>query len=376
MDILKRSDFNQLLCALKRNQFQIIGPTYRDGAIIYDEIENENDLPIGWTDHQEPGVYRLKKTDQPTLFGYVVGPHTWKKYLYPPKLKLFQVQKTKDGFQVFPENDSTIPQYAFLGMRPCELKAMEIQDKIFLEGKFVDPTYKKRREQALIVVTQCIRSASTCFCTSMYSGPKASHGFDIALTEVVDKNQHYFLVEAGSNKGKKVLKDVPLQPAEKNQIEDTNQMINNCASNMKKTMNTHQVKELLFQNMEHPRWDHVADRCLSCANCTMVCPTCFCSTIEDVTDLTGENAQRWRKWDSCFSLDFSYSVGGHIRLSTKSRYRQWLTHKLAGWIDQFNTSGCVGCGRCISWCPVGIDLTEEVHAIRETSKSPVSASFN
>lgn len=99
----------------------------------------------------------------------------------------------------------------------------------------------------------------------------------------------------------------------------------------------------------------------------MVCPTCFCTGVEDVTALAGDVTERVRKWDSCFTADFSYQHGGVVRESTKSRYRQWLTHKLSSWVDQFGSSGCVGCGRCITWCPTGIDLTAEVAAIAESA---------
>ena len=133
---------------------------------------------------------------------------------------------------------------------------------------------------------------------------------------------------------------------------------------MGRSLDQEGLKELLYENRNHPRWDDVADRCLSCANCTMVCPTCFCTTVEDSTDLTGDTAERVRRWDSCFTMDFSYIHGGAVRKSVKSRYRQWMTHKLGTWQDQFGSSGCVGCGRCITWCPVGIDITEEVAAMR------------
>ncbi|MBN8570125.1 MAG: 4Fe-4S dicluster domain-containing protein, partial [Ignavibacteria bacterium] len=141
--------------------------------------------------------------------------------------------------------------------------------------------------------------------------------------------------------------------------------IDSASRNMGRALITDGVKDLLMNNMEHPQWNDVAARCLTCANCTMVCPTCFCNNVEDVNDISGNHTERWRKWDSCFSLDFSKVAGGNFRTSPKARYRQWMTHKLASWIDQFGTSGCVGCGRCITWCPVGIDITKEVKAIQD-----------
>ena len=144
--------------------------------------------------------------------------------------------------------------------------------------------------------------------------------------------------------------------------------VDRAAQQMGRAMDTHDIRDLLLDNLDHPRWDAVASRCLSCANCTLVCPTCFCSAVEDTTDLSGEEAERARVWDSCFSVDYSYIHGGSVRQSGRSRYRQWMTHKLGTWFDQFGTSGCVGCGRCITWCPVGIDITEEVAAIRATEE--------
>ena len=131
-----------------------------------------------------------------------------------------------------------------------------------------------------------------------------------------------------------------------------------------RSLDTHDIRDLLLGNLDHARWEEVGQRCLACANCTMVCPTCFCSTVQDVTDLTGDHVTRERFWESCFTAEHSYMNCGTVHKSISSRYRQWLTHKLASWHDQFDTSGCTGCGRCITWCPVGIDLTEEVSAIR------------
>ncbi len=238
---------------------------------------------------------------------------------------------------------------------------------------FTDPTYHSRRNNVCIVAVNCGQAGGTCFCTSMETGPKATDGFDIALTEVLDAGRHYFVVEVGTELGAELLQAIPHRNATKDDRQLAEDIVANTAEHMGRSMDTRGIKDLLYRNMDHPRWEDVATRCLTCSNCTMVCPTCFCTTVEDVTDLTGEHAERWRKWDSCFTMDFSYIYGGSIRTSTKSRYRQWMTHKLASWIDQFGTAGCVGCGRCITWCPVAIDITEEVRAIRDSESASTKA---
>jgi len=347
-----------------RRSYQPVGPTVRDGAIIYDEIRATADLPVGWTDEQEAGVYRLKRRDDQALFGYVVGPHSWKRFLHPPARRLWRAEREGSGVRFISEEEKP-PRYALIGVRACELRAMAIQDKVFLEGVHVDASYQARRKNLFIVAVNCGQAGKTCFCVSMQAGPKATAGFDLAVTEVLEGARHYFVVEEGSAEGSDLLREVQTRPAAVAETETADRIVAKTAGQMGRTMETAGVKELLYQNYDHPRWDNVAERCLTCGNCTMVCPTCFCTTVEEVTDLSGEHAERWQKWDSCFTIDFSYVHGGSVRASSKSRYRQWLTHKLATWQDQFGSSGCVGCGRCITWCPVGIDITEEVRAIRD-----------
>jgi sulfhydrogenase subunit beta (sulfur reductase) len=363
--IVERRDFQRLFDALTAREYKLVGPTVREGAIVYDELHKDPDLPVGWTDEQEAGIYRLKRRTDETLFGYVVGPHSWKKFLLLPELRLWKARRGENGFEII-ETKNEIPKLAFIGVRSCELHAIAIQDKVMVEGKYVDPIYSKRREQAFIVAVNCGQAGNTCFCASMNTGPKATAGFDLALTEVLEDGRHYFVVEVGTPRGAEVLEAVPHCNASDSEVASAHRISDDTAADMGRQLDTTGIKELFYRNYENHRWDEVAKRCLTCANCTMVCPTCFCTTVEDVTDLTGEHAERWRKWDSCFTMDFSYIHGGSVRSSTKSRYRQWLTHKLATWIDQFGTSGCVGCGRCITWCPVAIDITEEARAIRDS----------
>jgi len=371
--VLEREHLEQLLAVLQSKAYQVVGPTVQNNTIVYDTLTSVADLPIGFTDEQDGGTYRLKKRADKALFGYAVGPHSWKKFLHPPTIRLWQAKREGNGFQITPENH-TSPKYAFIGVRSCELHAIAIQDRVFMRADFTDPTYQTRRKDLFIMAVNCGYAGGTCFCVSMQTGPQATFGFDLALTEVLDANQHYFVMQIGTEMGAEMLRDISYKEASPEDISNAEQVVANTAHHMGRQMDVPptEIKALLARNLEHPRWDDVAKRCLTCTNCTMVCPTCFCTTVEDVTDLSGEQAERWRTWDSCFGLDFSYIYGGSVRSSNRSRYRQWMTHKLSTWYDQFGTSGCVGCGRCITWCPVGIDITEEVHAIHESERLPSS----
>jgi len=360
---LSHQGLRALIEVLLARGYQVLGPTVRDGAIVYDRITKLDDLPEGWTDRQEAGRYRLEKRADKALFGYAVGPQSWKRFLHPPIERLWQARRDDGGFAVI-DVEQTTPRLAFLGVRSCELHAITIQDRVFTGGPYLDTGYQRRRQDNFIIAVNCGEAGGTCFCVSMNTGPKAQAGFDLALTELLNKSQHSFLVEVGSVCGGEVLATLPYQPASPDESAAADAVVARTATHMGRRLDTNGIKELLQGNPNHPRWDDVAARCLTCANCTMVCPTCFCTTVEDHTDLAGQTAERIRRWDSCFTLAFSYIHGGSVRKENRSRYRQWMTHKLASWIDQFGMSGCVGCGRCITWCPVGIDITEEAAAIR------------
>jgi ferredoxin len=351
-----------LISGLRAQGFRVIGPRLRDQAIVYDDVESIDDLPAGWTDEQDGGHYRVRRREDAALFGFNVGPTAWKRFLHPPLLRLWRAERTADGISVTGETEP-MERHAFLAVRSCELHAIAVQDRVFLQGPYVDPHYQARREGAFIVAVNCGQAGGTCFCVSMNTGPKVTDGFDLSLTELLG-DQHEFLVEVGSERGAALLAGVPNRPAEPRHVALAQDATARAEGNQGRHMRSDDVRELLLANLEHPRWDNVAERCLTCGNCTMVCPTCFCTSVWDENDLAGNAAERKRRWDSCFTMDFSYIHGGSARSSGRSRYRQWMTHKLATWVDQFGTSGCVGCGRCITWCPVGIDITEEVRAIR------------
>ncbi len=352
-----------IIASLGRRGYQVIGPTVRGPAVVYDAIEGVADLPAGYTDRQEAGFYRLEKNGDDRLFGWVTSPHSWKRFLHPPEVRLFAAEREEGTFRIL-DDPETPPSYAFFGVRACELAGIALQDRVLLGESYSDAVYQARRQKTFLVAVNCTRAAPTCFCTSMRSAPPVEAGFDVALTELTGNDQHIFLVEAGSRAGAEVLAEVPYREASPTEILTAERAITEAKASISRKLKTAGLRELLYAKFDDPRWDQVAQRCLTCGNCTQVCPTCFCTTMEDTSDLGNQHAERWRKWDSCFSQNFSYIHGGSVRMSAKSRFRQWMTHKLAAWVDQFGSAGCVGCGRCITWCPSGIDITQEAAALR------------
>jgi len=361
-----------LFDALRGRGYRLVGPTLAGGAIVYDDIDGIADLPRGLTDAQDAGRYRLLRRSDDALFGYAVGPQSWKKFLHPPTRRLWSATSTAHGVTVTPEPLAT-DRFAFIGVRACDLAAIAVQDRVFTGGPHVDRSYQERRRNTFIVAVDCGVAGGTCFCVSMQTGPKADRGYDLALTELLAP-EHRFVIRAGSDAGRSLIAELAPRPATAEETTAADAVPAATAAGMGRRMRTDDVHDLLMRNPRHPRWDEVAGRCLTCTNCTMVCPTCFCTTVEDASDLTGIRSERTQRWDSCFTMDFSWVHGGSVRHSAPARYRQWLTHKLATWWDQFGTSGCVGCGRCITWCPVGIDITEEVAAIRDSDGATAPAS--
>lgn len=363
---LEIQDLTRLFEALRQRGYVPVGPSLLDGALVYRELVTLDDLPVGWVDEQEAGSFRLARRGDRAYFGCGVGQQSLKKFLFPAVVRLWEARREGGSWRIAASPEKT-PPYAFIGVRACDLAGLQVHDRVFLQGQYVDPIYRERRRGTFIVAAHCTASRGTCFCASLGTGPRAAGGFDLALTEVLEDGQHHFLVEAGTKQGAEVLAALPRRPASESEEAVAKRLVAEAARGQTRVLETAGLQDFLYNNFENPHWDQVAERCLSCGNCAMVCPTCFCHSYQDTLDVTGEKAERWRRLDVCFSVDHSYIHGGAIRPSVRSRYRQWLTHKLATWIDQFGCLGCVGCGRCLTWCPVAIDLTQEVQALRKAA---------
>ncbi|MEQ9300072.1 MAG: 4Fe-4S dicluster domain-containing protein [Cyclobacteriaceae bacterium] len=363
-------ELRSLFEKLSLEGYDQIGPIFRDGAIMLEKLNAFDDIALGYLEEQDKGKCHLTHHKDQGYFQYSVGPQSFKKFLHPPRRKLWSADGSSVDYKVsLPESP---PKMAFWGVRGCDIAAIKTLDKLFLEGSFVNDWYQSARKDLVIIAVGCTQPSQNCFCTSLGTGPMPNDGFDMSLIEIMNEHEHYFIAQSRSSMIDDWLSGANPRLASEEELDKSVKAMQSAIDQMPIRFDPREVSEKLKSKLEHPEWESVAERCLSCANCTMVCPTCFCSTTEDITDITGDHTERWLTWDSCFVGDFSYIHGGQIRKSTKSRYRQWMTHKLSNWYDQLGTSGCVGCGRCIAWCPVGIDITEEVSAICDpTPKSIV-----
>ena len=353
--VIDTAGLSDLIGALQRRGYRVVGPTLRDNAIVLAELDTADDLPHGWGVDVGPGTYRLRRRSDGAAFGHSAGPQSWKQFLHPPRQRVWSTDA------VLEEQPA---RYAFLGVRGCDLAAMGVLGRVLAGGDHPDSGYRGRRDGAFVVAVNCTEPGGLCFCSSMGTGPACAPGYDLVLTERVEGETVSYLVESGSPAGAEVLAEVPRRAPAAGECAAAAEAVAAAAERMGRRMPEVDLRRLLIDSRESEHWGEVADRCLTCGNCTMVCPTCFCFTVEDTTDLTGQSAERWRRADSCFTTAFTFITSGSQRASAKARYRQWLTHKLATWQDQFGSLGCVGCGRCITWCPVGIDLTAEVAALR------------
>jgi ferredoxin len=358
--VIDAAGLRELVSTLIDRGYRVIGPTLSDNAIVLAELTSADDLPRAWGVDVAPGQYRVRRRDDEAVFGHSAGPQSWKQFLHPPRQLLW----SSDGAE--PEEP---PPYAFIGVRGCDLSAIARLNGVLGIGAHPDRGFVGRLRRIFVVAVNCTEPGGLCFCASMGTGPAVGPGYDLALTERVDEHGPHYLVDVGTDDGADVLAALPHRNADEREIDTARSEVSAAADRMGRQMPEGDLRQLLVDSRESPHWKEVASRCLTCGNCTMVCPTCFCTSVEDVTDLTGQHAERWMQWASCFEFDFTFVHEGNVRQSGPSRYRHWLTHKLGTWHDQFGASGCVGCGRCIAWCPTGIDITEEMTTLARLAES-------
>ena len=359
---------------LDRAGYEVWGPAVRDGVIATRRLDGSDRLPIGYTVDQSPGSSRLVDVGDRSRFGWAVGPQPWKPLLHPPStttMHFAQAERDQPVTVTLPGRPAR--RLALFGLRPCDLAALETLDHVLLDAPpSVEPTYDARRSDALLVVVNCGVPAATCTCVSFGTGPHvgATHAHDLEITELVaadPQREPDYVVTAISERGASVLAEVaariPTFDVDDGHLAAVAAQQADASAAVERRVPADRMREAISSSHDLDLWTEIAERCVACGNCTAVCPTCFCTTINDVGDLSGTHVERRREWESCFSLEFSRLGDGSVRSSVAARYRQWITHKLGAWHDQFGESGCVGCGRCTTWCPVGIDFMRVAQGI-------------
>jgi len=339
-------DLRRLFEEIKRRGYKIIGPKLENSAILLRELSSFDEIPYDCGDEQAPGYYRVIRNGG----DFRNGPDSPKRYLYPPELLLFTIKP--DWSIEHPSHE--IPELAFFGIKPCDLAAIKIMDRV--QGSLGDQYYLNLRSKLLIIVENCTNPGGTCFCATMQTGPFASTGFDVAYTRL---DGGLVLFQPGSDPGVELLSELNLEPATGEHARKLKEVMKNASEKARAGFALENLPEILESAIESKVYEEISERCFGCANCNMVCPTCFCFDVIDEPELDG-SAKRIRVWDGCHSYSYAQVAGGHFRKSLSARYRHWVLHKFVYWLRQFGSFGCVGCGRCITWCPAGIDIREVV----------------
>ncbi len=356
--MLSTAGLEILLESMVTAGYRLVGPTLESGVVHYREISAVEDLPFGIIDQQQPGHYRSRRSPTEQVDHYFdwsngTGVKGW---LFPSQQRLWRSERQQSGVVRFERVAADGPPLALFGIRSCDLAAIRRLDRHFLRPGAEDPWYAERNAGRLLVVVSCNHPAADCFCHSTATGPAPSDGYDLRLDELDEG----FLITAGTARGEQLLQPLPLAPVTAAQRQRVALQLQQSAAQQQRRLPSAQQCRSLGDLPDAPVWQQIAERCLGCGNCTASCPSCFCHRQQPEAQLDPQQAIQQRLWDSCFSTAHSQLHGVAVRNGVRERYRQWLTHKLSGWWQQFGEGGCVGCGRCITWCPVGIDLTVEV----------------
>jgi hypothetical protein len=262
---LPHVSLQNMLTAIQHAGYQCVGPQVKEGAIVYDMLARSEQLPWGWREKQTPGSYQLEKIDKNEAFAWANGPQAIKPILFKPKETVFRVERSAEGKLSFTPHEASGPPVAVFGVRACDIAGMVVQDKVFVTNKSADFRYRKRREQLFVVAVNCGYSSQNCFCVSAGTGPEVKDNYDIVMTELGNG----FVVNAGSEKGRKILDLLQLSNAETTQFEKAEQRRQQARQMQTKRIpfdNSKKLYEVLFANLDHTRWKEVADICLSCGN--------------------------------------------------------------------------------------------------------------
>ena len=272
----------------------------------------------------------------------------FKKLLFPPKFSMFSFDR--EGIKPMLDD---LPKRVIFGLHPCDIHGLLILDDFF-SSHYPDPYYIERRKRTAIIGLTCIPDEK-CFCKTTNTH-YAESGFDLILTDL----EEFFIIWVGSSLGDDMIRECPELMEDKIRHNDLEMYVKwrqHRDSSFKLKLDFTGMPSIMELYWDDSLWEELGEKCLSCGSCTIVCPTCPCFNVIDEIELDGIEGHRFRRWDSCMFQEYSMVAGGHnFRESRAARLKLRFTHKLQAFVGKFGEPACVGCGRCIDTCPVGIDV--------------------
>jgi ferredoxin len=347
-------DFEVMIKVLQRlfNDVRFFGYRVSGDRVVFSELSSVDELPLKVSDVQRPSYYRLVPG-----FRFRHASVSVKNYLIPPEHTLLTVSQ---DYNILGYGDDLNGNVILLGIKPCDLKAINILDRI-IYGK--NPIYTKRRDVIkAIIVEECLEPSENCFCSVVNSGPIVESGFDIAYARLTED---IIIFKYGSSLGEKVLSRVGLKKADEVHIKKYLELVDRATSVMNSRVpNIKDIQKVLKERIsDKGLWEELSLRCVGCGNCNYVCPTCFCIEIEDRVE--GNYSKRVGIWTGCRTYTYGLVAGMHFRRELYTRYRHFILHKFLFYPLRVGDVGCVGCGRCSTWCPTGLDLKESLSRLTE-----------
>jgi sulfhydrogenase subunit beta (sulfur reductase) len=335
--ILKKDNLRDFLNKLVQS-FHVIAPIRQNNHSLYKSIEKAEDVCL---DYRRP----LKSA---------------KEIFFPQNEVMFYFnQRTQKLVESVNREKKTI----LFGVPPCDLAGIAAQDRLFTTGAFQDVYYLRRRKQTILVGLGCPEPDDTCFCHLFEIDRLASSITDLFLTPIGDR----YFIKVQTEQGEQLVENLPeASPEDSKALDD---LKNKPVEFKIEFIPLKDVIPFLRENFDSPVWDEISKRCIGCAACTFVCPTCHCFDITD--DVKKGMGRRVRTWDGCMFPKFTLHASGHNpRTAAAQRMRQRFLHKFSYFVDNQGVISCTGCGRCIAVCPVNMDIRETLKKLIEAASEP------
>jgi sulfhydrogenase subunit beta (sulfur reductase) len=335
--ILQKKDLGKFVENLKKDH-EVIGPKRKAEGYIFDYIDDSGELALDYTTTMLPP----------------------KKIFFPPREPLYSYEKVGEEVVIKDLSEKWKKKRILFGVHSCDINALLILDGVF-GGKLKDQLYLNRRRNTLIIGMNCRSPGENCFCDAMTTGPTIKKGYDLLLTDIGDK----YYVQVGSKAGEKLLSRDLFRTATKADRKKMEAEVIRVKNKLQSDFGIDKLGEKMKGKFWSKLWEAQTKKCVLCGACNFVCPTCYCFDVVDETDLAGKKGQRVRVWDTCHFKDFATVAGGiNFRGGKVPRVKQRLYHKLCYSTEQRGVYDCVGCGRCIQFCPAKIDIREIIKDVQ------------